>query len=146
MSRVDGPRPGWKVYPEWKQKEMAEKRQRMFELRRDAKEFAKLEGFMEANKKAAANFFEDKLNFVSAMIDTVRDEYGDIDPNKVAEMDPRKQKILLEAFDRIEKSAGFAQKTTEHKHTHTLTLADKFKELQGGSDEEVVDVEVVEDE
>ena len=143
--KIDGPRPGWETLPIERQIFLQAQRERWFSLRAEAKKIAKLEAFLEVNKAAAANFFETKIAFINALADTVRDpESGEIDVDLVRQMDPKQMKILLDAIDKVEASAGFKNKTTTHKHEHSLTLADKFKQQQAiESGEDVHDVEVL---
>ena len=147
--RRNGPRPGWENLPPEKQEYLRKQSERWFDLKAEARKYAKLEGFLQAHQESAANFFRDKIAFVNAMIDTVRDpDSGEIDVEAVRRMEARDKKILLDAFEKIEKSAGFAQSVThKHQHEHTLTLADQFKQQQAlESGEEVYDAEVIEDE
>lgn len=125
---------------------IAKRREHFKSLRADARKYAKLEAFLEVHKQQAAEFLKDKFEFVNALVDGVRDETGSISAELVARLDARDKKVIMDAFAAIEKAAGLQQKTTEHKHTHTLTLADKFKELQAGTDDgEVIEVEVIEE-
>lgn len=147
--RKNGPRPGWANLPPERQAELREQHDRWFGIRAEAKKYAKLEAFIEAHKQTAANFFHDKIAFINAMIDGVRDETGEISVELVKQMDAKDKKILLEAFDKVETSAGFKNKTTTHKHEHSLTMADKWKQMNQGSTPQIeaaddtIDVEVL---
>lgn len=148
--RVNGPRPGWENLPEERRQHLEEQRVRWFQMRADAKKYAKLEGFLQAHQESAANFFRDKIAFVNAIIDGVRDEEtGEISVELVKQMDAKDKKILLDAFEKIEKSAGFQNKVTTHKHEHSLTMADKWKQMNQGSTPQIeaaddtIDVEVL---
>lgn len=148
--RKNGPRPGWANLPPERQAELREQNERWFGLRNEAKKYAKLEAFIQVHQESAANFFRDKIAFVNAIVDGVRDpDSGEISVELVKQMDAKDKKVLLDAFEKIEKSAGFQNKVTTHKHEHSLTMADKWKQMNQGSTPQIeaaddtIDVEVL---
>lgn len=109
---------------------------------------AKVSAYQEASLELAINLFKQRIELLDAMSSNWRDpETGEFSPRKLTMgMHERNIAHYFRELEKIEKQAGLVPTKKEEK-TVTITLADKFRELQGeveGEFLDAIDAEIVE--